>query len=1802
MNCTKKPVAMKTLFFLLIFGCLFSKVVSADDTLIYNASTWYYNDTGTDLHYNGWPLIDGSQWPEGVAQLGYGDGDETTELSYGPDLNNKYPCYYFQQTFEVTDPSLYETLTLLVLHDDGCLVFINGQEAARSNMPTGTITYDTWANSAVGGADESAWHEFTIDAASVLTEGINTVAVEIHQANATSSDISFDLELIGVPAPPPVPTVTLTAPADGEITNQTAVTFKCSASDEVGLSYAQLYLGGDPITTTFTGPEEIDDAQISSDNSGTNYGSSVSINIDGDNPHAHAVIKFPNLIGNGANQIPSGAIITSAQLELYCTNEGDVMEVRQLIQDWTEDAVTWNDRTADQTWAAPGADGYGSCYSEPVIEAEWTEIGWHTIDITEFVQHWSDESPNFGLLFSDTGGTDGVDFDSSESDNSPVLTVSYQPGWEWVQTQDLSGTDAAVIFNPVILEDKQEYTWNCRVTNTVGEQAWAAFSFYVTVDTDYPDIPLLVAPSDGATGVSTSPILEADVSDPQDDDLAVSFFGRKSANDDEFTIIVLPDTQTYSQSYPDIFTEQTQWIVDNKDTLNIAFVIHEGDIVNTWDDEGQWESASYSMSLLDGVVPYSVVPGDHDHYGEDPNGSTQYYEQYFPASRFNGYSWWGGNFTGNFGDENNAETDNNNNYQLLTIGGKEFLFLSLDFCPSQDEIDWANSIVSTYSDRLGILTTHGLLDTNADYYGSGDFWLYPDGSSNPTGDTSLIWHDLIKLHPNLRIALCGHMHGESRRTDNNNAGKPVYQILANYQSRGDEGWLRIMRFSAADNTIYVQTYSPTLNQYEEDANSQFTIDFPMNDFIEIGTDTVAAGGGTASISWPDRELDTSYEWYVTVTDPTGNSTTGPIWEFTTTANDTEPPVISNVAAVNITDNSANIEWETDEAADSTVDYGEDTNYGEQETDSSLVISHSILLDNLTPNTTYHYQVTSMDASGNTEVSADFVFTTEDVNHPPVAGDQSVTTDEDTDCAVVLTATDNDGDELTYSIVSSPTKGSLTGTAPNLIYEPNDDLNGEDSFSFQASDGQDTSNTATVSITITPVNDAPVADSQDVTVSEDGSVNITLTASDIDSGSLSYTLASDPLHGALSGTPPNLTYTPVENYYGEDSFDFYASDGVADSNPATISITVSPVNDAPAAQDQELTTVEDDYLEITLTASDIDNDPLTFSIVDSPAHGTLTGAPPSVTYTPDLNYSGDDSFTFKANDGDADSNTATISLSIASVDDIPAQPQNLSATAGNGVVELSWDPNDEPENDLQGYQVFRSTTSGTYGDPLITQTETTFSDSNVENGTTYYYVVRAVDTANQTSPASAEVSAEPQSVNYDAYASAEPTATLAEVTGTVDGTYEVGDGLQQACKEQPNGPAGSSGLDVEYQLVTAAASADVSSVVLHLDSSWTNLDADDELLVAVWNGSSWEDITTDILDADKSCIPSGLPGDYVSVDGVIRVRFTDGASVKKESKDTLTIDLLYAEIDAQSVPGNNPPVAGDDTALTDEDTPASIPVLANDTDPDEDPLSIVTATDGDFGAVEIDGDDIIYTPNPDWYGTDSFTYIVTDGNGGTDEGLVTVTITAVNDAPSAYDDTATTQADTDVIIPVLDNDDDPDADDLTVVSTTEPSNGTVTINADNTITYTPDSGFTSGEDTFSYTISDGNDGSDTATVTITVSSVQLMWIDSISMGLIVSGINYEATADVAVLSDSDVPADGAAVTGNWYLGTSGDTTDTLIASDVTQTTGSDGTVQFVSPKEKAKNGEVFTFEVTGVSKTGYQYDPDAGITTNSITVQ
>ena len=275
-------------------------------------------------------------------------------------------------------------------------------------------------------------------------------------------------------------------------------------------------------------------------------------------------------------------------------------------------------------------------------------------------------------------------------------------------------------------------------------------------------------------------------------------------------------------------------------------------------------------------------------------------------------------------------------------------------------------------------------------------------------------------------------------------------------------------------------------------------------------------------------------------------------------------------------------------------------------------------------------------------------------------DDSLTLNEDT--PPLITVLDNDllpvgaGDTpFAPRLVAAPIHGQAFVNADgSFSYTPEANYHGTDSFTYRVSNGQFESNIATVSLTIAPINDAPLASDATVTVVEDGSslVDLVALASDVDSDSTSLvaSIVAAPLHGqVVVNADGSFSYTAAPNYNGSDSFTYKVNDGELDSNIATVTLIVTAVNDAPVATDASVTLSEDVTSRIDLVgfASDIDSATLTAVSVTGPTHGSLTqNADGSYSYVPEANYNGTDSFSYKVNDGELDSNLATVTLTVA----------------------------------------------------------------------------------------------------------------------------------------------------------------------------------------------------------------------------------------------------------------------------------------------------------------------------------------------------------------------------------------------------------------------------------------------------------------------------------------------------------------------------------------------------------------------------
>jgi VCBS repeat-containing protein len=330
-----------------------------------------------------------------------------------------------------------------------------------------------------------------------------------------------------------------------------------------------------------------------------------------------------------------------------------------------------------------------------------------------------------------------------------------------------------------------------------------------------------------------------------------------------------------------------------------------------------------------------------------------------------------------------------------------------------------------------------------------------------------------------------------------------------------------------------------------------------------------------------------------------------------------------------------------------------------------------------------------------------------VNDAPIANDDTASTDEDVpvDIPVLDNDSDIDGDELTVSSVSDPANGTATINEDGTVtYTPDPDYNGEDSFTYTVCDADGLCDAATVTVTIGALNDPPVANDDSASTPEDTPVLIDATANDYDvDGNLvvsTATVLSDPANGTvINNSNGTFTYTPNENFNGTDSFTYEVcdSDGLCDS--ATVVIDITPVNDAPVANDDSYNATEDTPLTIEAPSilgndSDVDGDDLSVSDYTQPGNGTLEQNPDgSFTYTPDENFCGQDSFSYTISDGNGGSDTATVTIEVACVNDAPVAVDDAYSTDADTILNVSATGILGNDSDVDGDELTVSSVNG-----------------------------------------------------------------------------------------------------------------------------------------------------------------------------------------------------------------------------------------------------------------------------------------------------------------------------------------------------------------------------------------------------------------------------------------------------------------------------------------------------------------------------
>ncbi len=820
-----------------------------------------------------------------------------------------------------------------------------------------------------------------------------------------------------------------------------------------------------------------------------------------------------------------------------------------------------------------------------------------------------------------------------------------------------------------------------------------------------------------------------------------------------------------------------------------------------------------------------------------------------------------------------------------------------------------------------------------------------------------------------------------------------------------------------------------------------------------------------------------------------------------------------------------------------------------------------------------------------------------VNGAPVArpDEQATGTNKDSTFGVLGNDTDPNGDDLAVRDHTGANHGSVTIEADGrLTYAPDRGYKGPDHFLYTAADGDGGSDQARVDLTVR--NAAPVARADSAETDRNTSVDITVLDRDTDANGDTLEVTgfdrTTSQGGSVTGPGNVLTYTPARDFKGKDTFRYTISDGDGGTDSATVTVVVGNV--APVAQDDKVSTPSGTRVDIDVLGNDTDankNDVLSIVGVPRAAHGRVSvAADGTLTYTPyDKVFKGDDAFDYTVTDGDlTDTGTVTVTVLNAA----PVAVDDAAATGTNTAVTIDVLGNDsDPNGDdlaLKGVGVADHGNVTVNDDGTLTYTPTkgymgrdSFTYTISDGSDTATATVR-VTTRNAAPDADDKTAVTDAAAPVDVTLSAtdpntdDTTFTFALATGPSHGSVTIVGDL--ATYTPARGYKGSDSFS--YTATDAEGATGAPGRVTVSVRNAAPVAVDD--VAATGTNTA---VTINVLgnDSDPNGDPLKVTGATKSADGNVTVN-DDGTITYKPTKGYKGADAFYYTISdgtdtatatVRVSTRNAAPVAVDDAATTDRYQKVAVDVLTNDSDPNGDPLSITAydATSASGGSVRLDGGRLVYTPpRPRFRGDDTFTYTISDGDGGT--ATATVTVTVRNEAPVAGDDSAVTGNAQPVSIDVLGNDSDGNGDPLTVSVATGPGHGSAVVEADGTITYTPDARF-KGADSFTYAVSDGAGGRATATVSVKVRN-----------GAPVAGDDKASTdtgtaTRITVLgNDSDPNGDTLTVTG------------ASAPAHGTATVGAAGLAVTYTPNPRYKGDDSFTYTIS---------DGDGGLATATVTV-
>ncbi|MEK8033714.1 Ig-like domain-containing protein [Ideonella sp. DXS29W] len=877
------------------------------------------------------------------------------------------------------------------------------------------------------------------------------------------------------------------------------------------------------------------------------------------------------------------------------------------------------------------------------------------------------------------------------------------------------------------------------------------------------------------------------------------------------------------------------------------------------------------------------------------------------------------------------------------------------------------------------------------------------------------------------------------------------------------------------------------------------------------------------------------------------------------------------------------------------------------------------------NGSFNIPYTVDDGSGQ-PVTSTIVITVTPVNDSPVAVDDTATTAEGTPLVIDLRSndTDADGDPLTITEIDgqpigaqSPVtltdgQGHPIGTVSlnddgSVTFTPAPGYRGPATFDYTLRDGQGGTDTGRTTIIVEAVDDRPLTGSDTFATSEDGAITGNLGTNDTlsaDGGNV-FAVGTGPAHGTVVvNADGTFTYTPAANYNGPDSFTYTLTDADGDVSTATVTLNVGAIDDLPTAKNDTFSATED----TALTGNLASNDTLSgdggnvFAVGTGPAHGTVVvNADGTFTYTPAANYNGPDSFTYTLTDADGDVSTATVTLNVGSVDDLPTAKNDTFAATEDTALTGNLTSNDTLSGD--GGNIFAVGTGPAHGTVVVNADGTfTYTPAANYNGPdSFTYTLTDADGDVSTATVTLNVGSvdDLPTANNDTYAATEDTAFTGNLasndtlSGDGGNVFAVGTGpahgnvVVNADGTFTYTPAANYNGPDSFTYTLTDADGDVSTATVTL-----NVGAVDDLPTAKNDTfAATEDAaftgnlaSNDTLSGDGGnvfAVGTGPAHGTVVVNADGTFTYTPAANYNGPDSFTYTLTDADGDVSTATVTLNvgsvdDLPTAKNDTLAATEDTALTGNLASNDTLSGDGGNVFAVGTGPAHGTVIVNADGTFtYTPAANYNGPDSFTYTLTDADGDGSTATVTLNVGAVDDLPAANNDTFSATEDTALTGNLASNDTlSGDGGNVFAVST-GPAHGTVVVNADGTFTYTPAANY-NGPDSFTYTLTDADGDVSTATVTLNVGAV-----DDLPTA---KNDTFAATEDTALTgnlaSNDTISGDG----GNVFAVATGPAHGTVVVN-------ADGTFTY-TPAANYNGPDSFTYTLT---------DADGDASTATVTL-